>query len=150
VYKIRTGDTLFDNLDRAIIQIIKDTDGAINVKEVVVENVIEMIGLEILGNRSIEAVLGYLHVFPLEIQDLRLFVGQSLLLESTVILFSQNDGLKWANNDDLLVDSELFGGLLSCVFEDWESILSPVFPSADIDPLFLGLGSLVENFRHVP
>jgi hypothetical protein len=58
-------------------------------------------------------------------------------------LFSQNDGLEWANNDYFFVNSELFGGLLSCVLDDWESILLPVLESTDVDPLFVGSGSFI-------
>jgi hypothetical protein len=65
-------------------------------------------------------------------------------------LFSQNDGLEWANNDYFFVNSELFGGLLSCVLDDWESILLPVLESTDVDPLFVGSGSFIQNLRHVP
>ena len=69
-------DILFYDLDGAIIQIIEDTDGCIFVKEVVWHHVIEMIGEDIKSNRSVEAVQAFFHIFPLEIEDLRLLVGQ--------------------------------------------------------------------------
>lgn len=77
-------------------------------------------------------------------------MGQGLHVRVVAIaLFDQDDGLEWANNDDLLVDTELNHGLLWRHLDDWESILSPVLSATDIDPLLVGSGSMELDLTEV-